>query len=394
MRVERVSRKNRLDELKNLPTKKVPGVGAPLTSQNPRRRCCPAPTSSGRLHSINSMVQGPAKIPHLTLWKKSPALDTVWEAVQEKWNHTNQGQNDENNEIITLTEFVHVKTTHELMCLISAVTWEHRFAVLLLEKYDAPRIMLFHNESMVQLHDEIRLLPPLELQCLPDQQGPAGETLVPISVSCAGVETVEIAVQSHEVRTNWMYLLGESVSPSRRRNSSICLSSWSSSPRLGLEEPLRVLQRRVADTYRMGKVLESGFDYIVVEGLHLHTSTSHALKLINKGSEADLRTGARSQGDTWSKSDWVGWNEMWRILGEVYEGPQHVCLVMEWGTHNFDSQHRLGSIVLEALRLLHELLPIGDMCLDGALMVSASDIKKLIKRLLALDWHLQANLFL
>ena len=52
----------------------------------------------------------------------------------------------------------------------------------------------------------------------------------------------------------------------------------------------------------------------------------------------------------------------------------------------------MAAYELEALRLLHELLP-HDTPQEG-LLLGAQDTQRLMMRLLALDCHLQANLFI
>ena len=64
------------------------------------------------------------------------------------------------------------------------------------------------------------------------------------------------------------------------------------------------------------------------------------------------------------------------------------------GTHELDAQHGLAALVLEALRVLHELLPTEWRSPKGELHLRAEDTRRLISRLLQLDLHLQANLFL
>eukprot|EP00962_Isochrysis_galbana_P010352 scaffold2861_cov107-Isochrysis_galbana.AAC.2 len=162
---------------------------------------------------------------------------------------------------------------------------------------------------------------------------------------------------------------------------------------------------------------------MVIEGVHVATARSHALKLLNKtaacfdavtrrkgdqASEADRRAfskpgwlrrldGALTAGATGGAGAvlWTELRKLCGILGDVYEGPKHVCLVMEWGTHERDPEHLLGAVVLEALRLLHELLPISPLLANGGgLMLCGEDARALIRRKLLLDWRLEANLFL
>ena len=149
---------------------------------------------------------------------------------------------------------------------------------------------------------------------------------------------------------------------------------------------------RVADNYTMGKVLAQGEDFMVVEGFNMRTHRSHALKLLSKSSTRLTRRGWFSGGGPRKLGPRVCSSLLSQCLEEVYEGTNHVCMVMHWGTHELDSHHDLACAVLEALRLLHELLP-AETPEDG-LLLRAEDTQRLMLRLLALDCHLQANLFI
>ena len=61
-------------------------------------------------------------------------------------------------------------------------------------------------------------------------------------------------------------------------------SSFVGSSSSDLSGRVQLGRSRVADNYSMGKVLAQGDDYMVVEGLHLATHRSHALKLLSKQS--------------------------------------------------------------------------------------------------------------
>ena len=129
---------------------------------------------------------------------------------------------------------------------------------------------------------------------------------------------------------------------------------------------------------------------IVVEGFHRKTRCSHVLKIVSKGSahfKQIKRDGCSMHAN--------GPELISRCIEEVYEGPNHACLVMKWGTHELDTDHHLAAAVLEALRLLHELLPdtVGADG-DGAnIMLRGDDAHRLVRRVLTLDRLLQANLF-
>ena len=95
----------------------------------------------------------------------------------------------------------------------------------------------------------------------------------------------------------------------------------------------------------MGNVLARGNDFMVVEEVHIINSTSHALKLLNKSSALLAGGGRRLLGA--ARAGLAGWGGRWsgcsigeaglylyrrelcRCLGDVYDGPKHVCFVLE-----------------------------------------------------------------
>ena len=115
---------------------------------------------------------------------------------------------------------------------------------------------------------------------------------------------------------------------------------------------------KVADNYTTGKVLAQGDDYMIVEGFNLKTHRSHALKLLAKSSKRLMRRGWFQGGSEAGSS--LGPRVCSRLLSqcleEVYEGQNHVCMVMHWGSHELDADHELACAVLEALRLAVEEL--------------------------------------
>ena len=235
---------------------------------------------------------------------------------------------------------------------------------------------------MEELTEELVLHSPLQLNCLPSEGGHHRFTL-----SVANAPLVELAAPSDDERHRWMFSIGESVCPSPPiQGSPVRISDdLGACGLLGAGGRVHLGRSKVADHYSMGKVLAQGDDFLVVEGLHLRTRRSHALKLLSKRSPRLARGGNGClQPAVCSR--------LKQCLEEIYEGPNHVCLVMPWGTHELDARHELSASVLEALRLLRELLPRSKAS-DDSLMLKAQDTQKLMMRLLALDHHLQANLF-
>lgn len=284
---------------------------------------------------------------------------------------------------------------------------------------------------MEQLCEELILYSPVQLHCLPSD----GKEHSRFSLSAGNAPPIELAADSDEERQRWMLLLGESVCPpcitptdcpspgggDSRSSSTSSLASaatapgspksicWpdvdaellgGSSPKLcsprlfssssasTLKGRVQLASSRVADNYSMGKVLAQGDDYMIVEGLHLDTHRSHALKLLSKQSPRfRTRNGRCSLGPRYCCQ------LLAQCIEEVYEGPNHVAMVMHWGTHELDSHHDVSIAVLEALRLLRELLPPSELPKEG-LKLGAEDLQKLMARLFAIDSHLQANLFI
>ena len=124
---------------------------------------------------------------------------------------------------------------------------------------------------------------------------------------------------------------------------------------------------------------------IVVEGFHRETKCSHALKIVSKSSAHFKQLQHEGCSLPVNGSELIS-----KCIEEVYEGPNHACLVMKWGTHELDTEHRLAAAVLEALRLLHELLPSA----GSNIMLKGCDVRLLLLRVLTLDRLLQADLFI
>ena len=144
----------------------------------------------------------------------------------------------------------------------------------------------------------------------------------------------------------------------------------------------------------MGVVLSQGTDYLVVEGIHLRTRKSHVLKLLSKSaSPATPAPAARAEPRACGRA-------LEEALLEVYEGPKHVCLVLDYGAHELDARNHLSSSVLQALRLLHELIPEASSWLSGggaaaaggpSLMLDRASIELLMARVPAIECHLQSE---
>jgi len=106
---------------------------------------------------------------------------------------------------------------------------------------------------------------------------------------------------------------------------------------------VRLRRMKLADNYTMGRVLEQRENLIVVEGFHRKTYRSHALKIVSKSAVhvKQLKQG----GGALAAGGACGPELISQCIEEVYEGPNHACLVMKWGTHELDTEHRLAAAV-------------------------------------------------
>ena len=275
--------------------------------------------------------------------------------------------------------------------------WQPRHAVLepSTERLREPRLLLFKSEDTDSLHEEVRLLSPVQLNCL--ERTPVQIECDPKGVSSmhrftllVSGKVLELAATSELQRIRWVHALGESVCSTPGPFTAV-----SPQPRARTNAPsaadfedggrVRLLQQRVADTYNMGKLIVQGADYIVVEGLHRVRGSSHALKLVTKRRSSSRHARRLSPRKCQAL--------LAQCLEEVYELPHHVCLVWAHGTHDVDIQHDgcLSGMVLDALKVLKELMPERQ---KGEIMLQGGDTQRLISRILALDCHLQANLFI
>lgn len=256
-----------------------------------------------------------------------------------------------------------------------------------------PHLLLFEDASMDVLLEDVSLLAPLQLECLPAEGGHMRFTL-----SAARGAPVELAATSEEEQVRWMVALGDAVCPSSPVPSSPAAPSPSSVMHpdgpachaLERELPVaggrvRLRRSKVSDHYTFQKMLSQDGDILVVEGLQRDTWSSYALKLVGRGSTAPSAGPPLAPAQVCALVD--------ECLEAVYEGPNHVCLVMHWGTHERDAGHQLAAAVLEALRLLHELLPrrpANDE--QHSIMLTAGDLRNLIERAAALDRLLQTHI--
>lgn len=359
-----------------------------------------------------------------------PTLETVWESTVQlngSQSHSEASADDASAELAHGLLYVRSSGWAVLKSLFhpGRMGWQPRHAVLepSTERHGEPRLLLFNSEDTDSLHEEVRLLSPVQLNCLErtpiqiecDPEGISSMHRFTLSVAgkvrpaplaspsgrpclCALLSTssahdrqvLELAATSELQRIRWVHALGESVcsTPSPFTTTSPqprARATEPSEPDFGDGGRVRLLQRRVADTYNMGKLIVQGADYIIVEGLHRVRGSSHALKLVSKRRSSSRHARRFSPRKCQAL--------LAQCLEEVYELPHHVCLVWAHGTHDVDAQHDgcLSGMVLDALNVLKELMPERH---KGEIMLKGGDTQRLISRILALDCHLQANLFI
>ena len=317
---------------------------------------------------------------------KPPSLSTVWEWDGRDLVDSVPSTDDVMTELTPTADdpmrgLLAVRSGFPWLGFLGRRAWASRYAVLQPATSSAPpRLLLYQSGAMDELHEELLLLAPLELECLP-----ADTTAEPsrsrFTLSSGGCSPIELSAPSDDQRMRWIYFLGESMLPPSPAPPSPPLGAPSSAT-----GRVQLLSGRVSDHYRMGKLLVETEDYLIIEGHNLQTGQSHSLKLLHKHSSSFKlgRDGLQAR----ACSRLLG-----QCLEELYEGPNHVCIVMRWGAHELDDQHLLAAAVLEALRLLREVTPEAELPKDG-LMLQRADAHRLLGRAVALDSHLRSNLFI
>ena len=168
--------------------------------------------------SLDSMSQSPPTLVRpsskngLRRASRPPSLNTVWEwdghshvdAVPATDDAMQEGSgNDE-----PMRGLLALRSGPSWLRLF-ARGWESRYAVLQPATGSSPaRLMLFLTDSMETLHEELLLLSPLQLQCLP-YEGVGGDRPARFTISAADATPIELAAKSEKMRDQWIYSLGE-----------------------------------------------------------------------------------------------------------------------------------------------------------------------------------------
>lgn len=82
----------------------------------------------------------------------------------------------------------------------------------------------------------------------------------------------------------------------------------------------------------------------------------------------------------------------------MFTHPNYICIVMKWGMHEVDASHQISASIIDAIRLLNELLPHTRSRSEQRrlqhLRMSGDVLQKLLLRVACLDAHLKSSLWL
>lgn len=156
-------------------------------------------------------------------FSKPPSLSTVWEWQGEEMVAAVPSTDDVMHELSPdepMRGPLALRTGPSFLRLFGRRSWSPRYALLQpATAASNARLLLFSSEAMEELHEELLLLPPLHLQCLPADSA-VGPSLARFSVSIAGGTPIELAAQSDEQRQRWIFLIGERCARSQRPATS------------------------------------------------------------------------------------------------------------------------------------------------------------------------------
>ena len=148
--------------------------------------------------------------------------------------------------------------------------------------------------------------------------------------------------------------------------------------------PLRLRAELLEQTYTVKKEIESGRNWRVMEGIQQATHKNFSLKFVPTRSGRLRASGALDPLQLCYL--------ICAFVDDVYFHPEYVCICMKWGMHEVDASHQLSAWVIDALRLIRELLPDAAAC--GYMRVTSDELQSLLLRTSCLDLYLQRNLFL
>lgn len=152
---------------------------------------------------------------------------------------------------------------------------------------------------------------------------------------------------------------------------------------------LQLRSGKLDDHYMLKRELHAGAHYQVMEGISRTTQHNVSLKLVSRGAAARLkRAHASARLDPMQVLYLVS-----SFVDDVFASKRHVVLCMKWGSHEVDATHQLSCLVLNALDLLHELLPAADVPTPN-LHLQRADLQRVLLRTMALDAFLQDHLYI
>mmetsp|Transcript_62444 Transcript_62444/g.103882 ORF Transcript_62444/g.103882 Transcript_62444/m.103882 type:complete len:276 (+) Transcript_62444:54-881(+) len=153
--------------------------------------------------------------------------------------------------------------------------------------------------------------------------------------------------------------------------------------------PLRLQEGLVEERFMMRRELIASRGYKVVEGVEKTTLRNFALKIVHTGK------------CVWRGNKSLDLMQALHLIAsfvdEVFCHPNYVCICMKWGMHEVDSSNQLSAWIVDASRLLAELLH-GQQPRSSRhslyLRVSAHELQRLLLRTACLDLYLNNNLWL
>ena len=153
---------------------------------------------------------------------KPPSLSTVWE-----WDgHDIVDAVPSTDDVMSPLQPAQSEPMRGPLALRSAPSWfryfgrrvwTSRYAVLQPATASSPpRLLLFLSESMDELHEELLLLSPVQLDCLANDGTTGHGQHANFTLSSAGAAPIELSAPSDDERQQWIFHLGERCEPRPR----------------------------------------------------------------------------------------------------------------------------------------------------------------------------------
>ena len=154
--------------------------------------------------------------------------------------------------------------------------------------------------------------------------------------------------------------------------------------------PLRLSAGALEDHYVLKRELMSAAHYEVVEGVKRDTHKNYSLKIVRWRNAARLSAAATAG----ARLDPMrAFYLISSFVDEVFSEPNQITLCMKWGSHEVDVSHQLSCIILNALKLLRELLPPNDQQ-SACVRLQRTDLQRVLLRTMALDAFLEHHMYI